>query len=93
MPSVDRDLDEIVKFCSDFSKNLSEIEEKAGSLDKLGAAIESTLYGTKFATNASATVSTTAKQVQAAVQQGEQRIRQLQMRVEQQIQQRDEFER
>lgn len=93
MPTVDRDLEEIVEFCKRFSQNLSDIDSKASDLNRLGGKIESALYNTRFATNASSTVSSTAKKVQAAVAQGEQRIREIQRRAEVQIEERNRFDR
>ena len=91
MPTVDRDLEEIVKFCKKFSVNLEKISQKADTLQNLGGQIDSSLAGTEFATRASSTVSSTAKQVKNAVDQGEARIRELQKRVEAQIEERDRF--
>lgn len=91
MPSVDRDLEAIVDFCKRFSGNLSKIESEANTLKSLGGQIESSLYNTPFATSASGTVGDTAKKVMAAVSQGEQRIREIQRRAEQQIEERDRF--
>ncbi len=93
MPAVDRDLEAIIAFCGRFNGNLKNIEDKAGTLRSLGGQIESALYNTQFATNASGTVADTAKKVLTAVQQGEQRIRQIQARAEQQLAERQQFER
>lgn len=90
---VDRDLEAIVKFCKNFNSNLSEIEGKAQELNTLGSNINTSLANTKFATNASSAVETTAKKVITAVQQGSQRIREIQRRAEEQIAERDSLER
>ncbi len=93
MAKVDRDLEAIIEFCKNFNSNLQSIESAAGNLQSIGSQIESSLYNTKFATNASGTVGATAKKVISAVQQGEERIRQIQRRAEQQLAEREQFER
>ena len=93
MANVDRDLGAIFELCKKINSNLQSIECSAGNLQYLGSQIESSLYNTKFATNASGTVGATAKKVISAVQQGEERIRQIQRRAEQQLAEREQFER
>lgn len=93
MAKVDRDLEAIIEFCKSFNSNLQSIEGAAGNLQSIGSQIESSLYNTKFATNASSTVGQTAKKVLAAVSQGEERIREIQRRAEQQLAERQQFER
>lgn len=93
MPSVDRDLEEIVNFCQRFSANLERIGEEANTLQGLGGQINASLSGTEFATRSSDAVASTAKQVKTAVDQGEQRIRELQRKVEQEIEERDRLSR
>lgn len=91
MARVDRDLEEIVEFCKKFSANLERISAEAGNLQNIGGQIDSSLEGTEFATRASSTISSTAKQVKNAADQGEARIKELQKRVENQIAERDRF--
>lgn len=93
MPSVDRDLEEIVDFCKKFSANLGKIGDEANTLQGLGGQINSALAGTQFATRSSEAVARTAKQVKNAVDQGEERIRELQRKVEQEIEERDRLSR
>lgn len=93
MPTVDRDLEEIVDFCKKFRANLEKIGEEADTLQGLGGQINSALAGTEFATRSSDQVASTAKQVKNAVDQGEARILELQRRVERQIEERDRHSR
>lgn len=94
MPSVDRDLEQIIEFCRRFdSEVLQVIEEHAGTLSTLSGNIESALYNTKFATNSSGTVRDAANKLKNAVNTGEQRIREIQRKAEEDLARQKEFER
>lgn len=91
MPSVDRDLDEIINFCNNFdSQYLQPMEALANELKGLTSKIESALYNTKFSTEASSSVSDTAAKIISAVNMGEQRIREIKKKTEKD---RDDYER
>ncbi len=94
MPIVDRNSEMvIIEFCRKFNANLQKIEDKANTLRSLGGRIESALYNTQFATNASGTVSDTAEKILTAVQQGEQWIGQILARAERPLMEEQQFER
>lgn len=93
MPAVKRDLDDILDFYKKFESLLQQISSEADNLLSIGGQIESTLYNSPFATKKAAIVAETAKKVKSAVAQGEERVRQIERRVQNQIQERDSFER
>lgn len=94
MARVDRDLEEIIEFCKNFSSQvLQVIDGHADTLSGLASNIDSSLSGTKFATKSSEAVSTTAKKLKVAVDQGEQRIREIQRKAEADLEKQRQFER
>lgn len=94
MPSVDRDLEAIIEFCRKFDSDvLQKFEEQAAKLSSLSGNIESALYNTKFATNASGTVKDAATKIKNAVNTGEQRIREIQKKAEADLERQKGFDR
>ena len=79
---VERDLEKIQEFCQNFQKEcLKPLREKADELNGLAGRITSALSGTDYATK-----------IQDAVDQGEQRIREIEQRVQEQINKRKQLE-
>ncbi len=90
---VKRDLEKIQEFCQNFQKEcLKPLREKADELNGLAGRITSALSGTDYATNKARAVKETATKIQDAVDQGEQRIREIEQRVQEQINKRKQLE-
>lgn len=91
--AVDRDLEKILEFCQNFENDcLKPLKSKAEDLNNQAGKITSALSGTDYATNKSRAVKVTADKILSAVEQGEQRIREIEQRVQAQIQKRKQLE-
>ena len=92
MGKVDRDLKAILKFCKDFqTEYLNEQKIAAEKMKKVAEDISSALNGTKFATGSSSKIEEAAEQIIKAVQTGEERIREIERKTKQELDQLQEF--
>ena len=94
MAKVDRDLDAILDFCTNFRIiYLEPMRTEANNLVSIANNINSTLGGTAFATKSQEGVLDMAKKIKAAVDDGEERIRELERKVNDQRSRGEEFTR
>lgn len=94
MGNVDRDLDAILEFCTNFrSVFLEPTKDAADSLIGLSNDINSAMRGTAFATKSQEQVMAMAKHIRNTVDQGEERILQLEKKVREQRDRGEEFTR
>lgn len=82
MSTVDRDIDAVLDFCSEFkTKYLEEMGKAASNLLIVGSEIHSAMRGTAFATKSEAKVIEMAQKLQNAVDIGEERILELEKKM------------
>lgn len=75
MATVDRDIDVVLQFCSEFkAQYLEEMGKAAANLMTVGSAIHSELKGTPFATKSEERIIEMARKIQNAVDVGEEKI-------------------
>lgn len=93
MAEVDRDLEEVISFCRKFdSEYLSTLRENAGKLKQISSSAESSLGNTQFATSASEKLTEAAEALVKAAQGGEERIREIERRAKQQLDEKERIE-
>lgn len=94
MAKVDRDLDAILQFCTEFRIGFLEpTGSEADNIISIANEINSTLGGTRFASKSQDEVLKMGKAIKNAVDTGEERIRELERKVRDQIQRGREFTR
>ena len=93
MAEVDRDLEEIIRFCKQFdSQYLSTLKENANKLKKISASAQSSLGNTEFATKSSEKLEEAADMLIKAAQSGEERIREIERKTQQQLDEKKRIE-
>lgn len=93
MAEVDRDLEEIIKFCKQFdSQYLAVLRENAGRLKQIAASAEASMGNTQFATSSSEKLSEAADLLLKAAQGGEERIREIEKKAQQQLDEKERIE-
>lgn len=86
MSGVDRDLEEIIKFCKSFNSGyIEELKNNANRLKVLASSAQTSLGNTEFATDSSEKLLEAAGKMLKAAVTGEERIREIQRIAEQQL--------
>lgn len=94
MPSVDRDLENVVTFYEEFdSEVIQQIEMLAELMSSAADNIEDILYNTPFATKSSAELKEIAARLLQAVEQGGQKIHVLKKAAEEHVERGKRFTR
>lgn len=93
MAEVDRDLEEVIRFCKQFdSEYLSTLRENANKLKQISSSAESSLGNTQFSTKSSEKLTEAADMLLKAAQSGEERIREIERRAQQQLDEKERIE-
>lgn len=93
MAEVDRDLEEVIRFCRRFDKEyLSVLRDNAGKLKQISSSAESSLGNTQFATDSSEKLTEAAGALLKAAQSGEERIREIEKKAQQQLEEKERIE-
>lgn len=93
MAEVDRDLEEIISFCRKFdSEYLSTLRDNAEKLKRIASSAGSSLGTTQFATSASEKLTEAAEALLKAAQNGEERIREIEKRAKEQLDEKERIE-